>query len=485
MARQFFRRDHGNAPSRQRAITDFTIQSTDSTPNTGTRSYTVAIGNNSLTVNPSSLPNGSQSVAYSQTVTASGGTGPYTFAITSGALPTGLSLNAASGAITGTPTGSGVSNFTVQATDSNGNIGNRAFSVNIGTNALTVNPASLPNGSQGVVYSQTVTASGGTGSYTFTVTSGALPAGLSLNGSSGAITGTPGGSGPSNFTIRATDTSGNTGSRAYTVNIGTTTLAINAPTLPNASQGSAYSQTVVASGGTGPYVLALISGALPAGLSFNPASGAITGTPTGTGAATFTIQATDVNGNIGNRSYTINVGGNSLTINPATLPNAPKGRPYSQIAQRGRRHRALRVFAAVWRVAAGLFAGNTTSGAITGTPTVAASFSFSRSLVHDANGNFGTRTYTLSTSMQRPDHRSPKCRPWVAAQATIGRWAICRRADLECAAASRGTPRQFQSMRNEFRHRASSYNLRSKPYPIDPTAIGGCFRPSTRIPIRR
>ncbi len=78
-------------------------------------------------------------------------------------MPAGLTLNAITGAITGTPTGSGTSNFTIQAIDALGNSGSQAYSVNIGTNALTLSPATLPNGTQGVAYSQTVSASGGTG----------------------------------------------------------------------------------------------------------------------------------------------------------------------------------------------------------------------------------------------------------------------------------------------------------------------------------
>jgi hypothetical protein len=298
---------------------NFTIQSTDSTPNTGTRAYTVSIGTNSLTVNPSSLPNGSQSVGYSQTVSASGGTGPYTFAVTSGALPAGLSLNAGSGAITGTPSGSGVSNFTIQATDTVGNIGNRPYTVNIGTSALAVSPASLPNGSQSIAYSQTVTASGGTGTYTFTITSGALPTGLSLNGGTGAITGTPSGSGPSNFTVQATDTNGNTGSRPYTVSIGTSSLTVSPASLPNGSQSIAYSQTVSASGGTGTYTFALTAGALPTGLSLNGSTGAITGTPSGSGLSNFTVQATDTNGNTGSRPYAVSIG-TSAKASPTIRP---------------------------------------------------------------------------------------------------------------------------------------------------------------------
>jgi hypothetical protein len=457
------------------ATFNFTIQSTDSTPNTGTRAYSVTIGTNSLTVNPSALPNGSQGIAYSQTVTASGGTGPYTFAVTAGALPTGLSLNAASGAITGTPSGGGVSNFTIQATDTNGNIGSRPYSVNIGTTTLTVNPANLPNGSHSVAYNQIVTASGGTGTYTFSVIAGALPTGLSLNAANGAITGTPTGSGASSFTIRAIDSNGSLGSRAYSVNIGTSTLTISAPTLPNASQGSAYNQTVTASGGTGPYALVLISGALPAGLSFNAASGAITGTPTGSGASTFAIQATDANGNIGTRSYTINVGTNALTIGPATLPPAPQGRAYNQ---------ALSVVGGTGPYVFSLQSGAlppglsaNASGLITGMPTVDGSFTFTF-LVRDSAGNFGTRAYTLSTSRGDPAN-DPEVQGLVAAQATMAR----QFADAQTSNVLRhleGLHDNFNPCGLNFGINASTYSA-PPAYPMDPTT-GSAFPPINKDP---
>src|SRR5439155_4506790 len=93
--------------------------------------------------------------------------------------------------ISPTPRSSDLSSFTVQATDSTGNIGSRAYTVNIGTNSLTLNPASLPAGTQNVAYNQTVTASGGTAPYTYSLSAGSLPAGLTLNASTGAITCTP------------------------------------------------------------------------------------------------------------------------------------------------------------------------------------------------------------------------------------------------------------------------------------------------------
>jgi hypothetical protein len=86
---------------------------------------------------------------------------------------------------------------------------------------ITVNPPTLPNAFVGTPYTATVSATGGTGPYTFTVTSGALPAGLVLNPATGAITGTPSLAGTSNFTITATDTAtGCLGTRAYSMGVG-------------------------------------------------------------------------------------------------------------------------------------------------------------------------------------------------------------------------------------------------------------------------
>jgi uncharacterized protein YhjY with autotransporter beta-barrel domain len=283
----------------------FTIQATDTSPNTGTRNYTIDIGTaNSLTLAPTTLPNGTNGTAYNQTVTASGAVGSVSFALVSGALPAGLSISSG-GVISGTPNGSGLSTFTVGATDSAGNTGSQLYNVNIGTSALTVTPATLPAGTRNIAYSQNVGATGGTGGpYTFTISGGALPAGLTMN-SAGLISGTPTTAGPASFTVRALDGLGNFGTRLYSVNIGTVTLTVNPATLPDAVFGRPYSQTVFATGGTAPYTYLISAGALPPGLSLNTATGVISGSPTNTGNDTFTVQARDVNGDIGSRSYTL------------------------------------------------------------------------------------------------------------------------------------------------------------------------------------
>jgi sugar lactone lactonase YvrE len=192
----------------------------------------------SIVLSPSSLPAPVIGTAYSQAITASGGTAPYTFAVSSGALPSGLTLSA-SGILSGTPTAVGSFVFTIQATDSASLTGSQSYTVNIAAPTITVTPSSLPNGTVASSYSQTISATGGSGSYTYAVTAGSLPAGLSLNSSTGALTGTPTAAATSTFTITATDTmttgSGApyTGSQAYSlvVNKGTATV-----TLTNLSQ---------------------------------------------------------------------------------------------------------------------------------------------------------------------------------------------------------------------------------------------------------
>jgi hypothetical protein len=189
-----------------------------------------------LTVVTTGLPSGAVETLYSATISASGGTPPYSWAITSGSLPSGLSLSTG-GAITGTPSSQGTSGFTVQVTDSStptAQTATRGLSISVSTSqtpTLTVVTTTLSGGTVGTPYSATLSASGGTPPYTWTTTSGALPSGLSLS-SSGAITGTPSNTGSSSFTVQVTD------STTPTAQTATRTLSISVVVPPFAGQES-------------------------------------------------------------------------------------------------------------------------------------------------------------------------------------------------------------------------------------------------------
>jgi len=174
-----------------------------------------------LTLAPPTLPNGTIGVAYSQTITASGGTPPYTFAVTSGVPPPGLVLSIA-GVLSGTPTTAGTYTFTVRATDSLGCFAEVTYTIVIvsapGCPELTLAPPTLPGGTLGVAYSQTITASGGTPPYTFTVTSGTPPAGLELS-AAGVLSGTPTTAGTYAFVVRGTDSLGCFAEVTYSITI--------------------------------------------------------------------------------------------------------------------------------------------------------------------------------------------------------------------------------------------------------------------------
>jgi subtilisin family serine protease len=166
----------------------------------------------SVSISTTSLPNGTQNVVYSATLAASGGTLPYTWSITSGSLPTGLTLTPSTGAISGTPSGTGTSNFTVQVADANSLTATKPLTLTV-VAPPTVTTTSLPNGTQNAAYSATLAATGGTLPYTWSITSRTLPAGLTLTASTGAISGTPSGTGTSSFTVQVADANSLTGDK--------------------------------------------------------------------------------------------------------------------------------------------------------------------------------------------------------------------------------------------------------------------------------
>jgi hypothetical protein len=373
--------------------------------------------------------------------------------MSSGTLPGNFALDPNTGAITGTPNAMGQFIFTVLAADGSGNTGSRSYAVNIGNSAaLTVSPPTLPSGTNGTPYSQTFSASGGTGLYTFALASGSLPAGLTLS-AGGVLSGTPLGSGPSTFRVAATDSLGNSGtSPSYTVNIGTGILTVDPSRLPAGTLNVPYSQTVSATGGTGPYTFTISGGALPAGLSMNSA-GVISGTPSAGGPSSFTVQALDSLGNVGQRTYPMNIGTASLTINPATLPDAIAGKPYSQtiVANGGTAPYTYTIIAGALPPGLTL---NGATGVISGTSTGTGIDNFTIQ-ARDVNGNTGTRAYRLDP---RPDpSRDPEVQGLILAQVAIAqRFALAQ---------VNNVARHLEGLHDHFN--PCSFNFGMAP-PIDP-----------------
>lgn len=167
------------------------------------------------TITTTTLPAGEVGVAYNRNVDALGGTPPITWSISAGALPAGLNIGAATGAVAGTPTAAGSATFTVRAADGANKSSTRAFALSV-TPAPTITTPSLPDGDLGTPYSQTLAASGGTPPFTWTVSVGALPAGLNV-AASGLISGTPTASGTASFTVMLTDAAGGTATKALSI----------------------------------------------------------------------------------------------------------------------------------------------------------------------------------------------------------------------------------------------------------------------------
>jgi hypothetical protein len=499
---------------------------------------TVNISSSTIALSPSTLPGGSTGTSYSQTITASGSPGPFTFSVSAGALPNGLTLSAA-GLLSGTVLQAGTFNFTLAATEPGGCSGFRAYSVTFTCPAIAVTPVFLPDGSVSTPYSATLDATAGAAPRTYAVTAGTLPNGVTL-APSGALSGSPTQAGTFSFTIQITDAAGCTGSRGYSVDIfstapnssvaaNTTGLAISTahpcvsvpfdytrgeatparslsvsfqldgtklalcstpdssvhlgswftgfsntqvlvtddgdgaytvnvallglpcgittggtlftldlksvgadgsgaitvtrvksrdcdnapiavaagvptalriqnapitlapPTLPNGLVGQAYSQSITAQSGVAPFTFSVSSGALPPGLTLSTA-GLLSGSATSTGTFPFTASVVDVGGVPGSRAYSLTIACPVIAITPGSLSDAQLNVPYAAtfIASGGTAPYALSIHAGSLPVGLALAA----NGQLTGTPTSTGAAVFTVAAT-DTFGCVGTEVYTL------------------------------------------------------------------------------------------
>jgi hypothetical protein len=354
-----------------------------------TAGLTVTVVCPTITLLPASLPNGATGEPYAaQSLSALPGGTAYSFAVTQGQLPPGLSLT--NGVLSGTPTAAGAFTFTVTASGWGGCNGTRTYTLVVTATcpAITLNPASLPGGTVGSSYNQSLSATGGSGPYTYAVTGGALPGGLTLN-AAGSLSGMPTQSGTYSFTATVTGAGGCMGSRSYTLTIACPALNWTPASLPQAQAGVAYTQTVTA---TGAASYSVQTGNLPSGLALNAATGVLSGMATAAGTYNFTVQATAAGGCSGTRAYTLTVTCPAVTLSPTSLPAGTVNTAYEQSLSATPAGNYS--FA---RTGGSLPPGLTLSaaGVLSGTPTTAGSYTFTVTATGFGTCT-GTRQYTVT-----------------------------------------------------------------------------------------
>jgi 6-phosphogluconolactonase (cycloisomerase 2 family) len=323
----------------------------------------------------STLPTGIVGTPYSQTVTPTGGVGPFNNLQVSGA-PAWMTVSLVSntGTITfgGTPTTAGTVNLAVQLSDSSAQTASATFTLTVAPPLIVV-PSTLPSGVVGVPYSQQVSANGGTAPVTLLLT-GTLPTNLSFNTTSGLISGMPNATGTFNFSVKATDADTQTYTRNYQVVI-YPALTISTTSLPAGRRTFAYNQTVAFSGGVPPITASISSGQLPANLALNPSTGAITGPPTAAGTSNFQVTVTDANNNTVSQNLSILVNDILSITSTSPLPGGIVGQNYSQSIAT-----ANGVAPVTFAVTGGALPNSVTlapaTGLLSGSPSVADTFNF-------------------------------------------------------------------------------------------------------------
>ncbi|MBQ9581879.1 MAG: putative Ig domain-containing protein, partial [Synergistaceae bacterium] len=349
----------------------------------------------------SSLAGGTVKTAYKATLSATSAT-TLTWSIASGSLPTGLSLNSSSGVISGTPTKAGTFSFTVRATNSGGYV-TKAFSITIKDTTVkpVITTSSLAGGTVKTAYKANLAASGTT-PLTWSRVSGTLPTGLSLNTSSGLISGTPSKAGTFTFTVRATNSAGYS-NKAFSITIKDAAVkpVITTSSLAGGTVKTAYKANLAASGTT-PLTWSRVSGTLPTGLSLNSSSGVISGTPSKAGTFTFTVRATNAAG-YSNKAFSVTI--KEAVVKPvittSSLAGGKVGTRYSaSLAASGTKP-------LTWSIASGsLPTGlslNRSTGAISGTPTKAGTFTFTVRAANSAGYSNKAFRITVQANAIKPN----------------------------------------------------------------------------------
>ena len=338
-----------------------------------------------MALTPPSLPVAEVGLAYNRSITATGGVGPVTLAVSGVTNTTGLTISGTgTGTVTisGTPTSSGTVTFTVTPSDAVGTEPGTVYSFTVGT-GVVLTPSTLPRGTVGAAYNQSITASGGTGPVTLAVSNVTNTTGLMISGTGTgtiSVSGTPTSSGTVIFTVTPTDNDGAEPGTVYSFMVNAT-IGYSLSALPPGEVGRAYNQAITATGGTGPVRLSVSGVTNTTGLTISGAgTGTITisGTPLTPGTFTVTVTPTDANGTGTAKTYSFTIGTPVAISSRPPLPGGEVGAAYNQSVTASGGAGAVALVVSGVTNTTGLTISGAGTGAITisGTPTNSGTVTF-------------------------------------------------------------------------------------------------------------
>ncbi len=402
-----------------------TLQDSSNPQQTTSQSLAITVNPPPLSITTTALVPAAATVgtAYAaQALAATGGQTPYTWSASN--LPNSMSINSATGVISGTPAAAGTFNFTVTLQDSSNPQQTTSQSL-----AITVNPPPLSitttalvpaTATVGTAYTaQALAATGGQTPYTWSASN--LPNSMSINSATGVISGTPAAAGTFNFTVTLQDSSNpqQTTSQSLAITVNPPPLSITTTALvpATATVGTAYTaQALAATGGQAPYTWSAFN--LPNGMSINSATGVISGMPGAAGTYGFTVYVRDSGNPQQTASQSL-----AITVNPALsitttalVPaTATVGTAYTAQALAATGGQTPYTWSA-FNLPNGMSI-NSATGVISGTPGAAGTFNFTVTLQDSGNPQ---QTTSQSLAITVNPALSITTRALVPATATVG-----------------------------------------------------------------